>query len=189
MIFVCETGKRARPTGRKREALPLFLIFAALLLPAVSSGSGSAQGNRVSVCHTREIAIMRQTGSTTGSPPVIFRLTTEIASDREARRRGLSGREQPAEDRGMLFVLDEGQPGAFWMKGMKFPLDLLYFNRHRVLIKILDDLQPCDVCPRYPTPPAAAYVLEIVGGTAAKHGITAGSTFTFTGEGAAEQTP
>jgi uncharacterized membrane protein (UPF0127 family) len=189
MIFARETGERVRLTGYGREVLPLFLFFAALLFPAASSGSGNVPGDGISGGHTREIAIMRQSASTAERRNVIFRLTAEIASDREARRKGLSGRERPAENRGMLFVLDEGEPGAFWMKGMKFPLDLLYFDRHRRLIKILYGLQPCEMCPQYPTPAAAAYVLEIVGGTAARHDITTGSSFAFTGEGPGGRVP
>jgi uncharacterized membrane protein (UPF0127 family) len=172
------------PVGRHRKVLLLFLILASAFFPPLGSsgagGTGSGDSNPEN--RVREIEIVRQSGPTTQHGEVLFRLSAEIASDREAREKGLSGRKKLPEDRGMLFVLEAGRHGAFWMKGMNFPLDLLYFDGQRRLIKILHGLQPCDTCPKYPTPDDAAYVLEVIAGTAEKYGITTGTAFSFTGE-------
>ncbi len=172
-----------RSIGRKRLILPLsfIMVFTFLFTSPSSRASARGAGRITSDESIREIAIVRQSGRRNQRPDVLFRVSAEIAADRKAREKGLSGRERIAEDQGMLFVLEKGEPGAFWMKGMKFPLDLLYFDRQKRLIRILQTLQPCDICPRYPTPGDAAYVLEVGGGTAAKYDIVPGSSFVFTG--------
>lgn len=60
----------------------------------------------------------------------------ELADTPLARQRGLSGREKLAKDEGMLFVFNYPSNYAFWMKDMKFDIDLVYiFDRTVVDIK------------------------------------------------------
>jgi len=57
----------------------------------------------------------------------------EIASTPEERSRGLSGRENLCEDCGMLFEFPEPGNYSFWMKGMNFPLDIIWIRENRVV--------------------------------------------------------
>ncbi len=167
-----------QPARLMTRVFSFSLIFSSLLQFA----AGAMAADRGPVAYgapsgLEDVAIVRSSGKLPGN--VVFRMTAEVVVDREARRRGLSGRESLDENRGMLFVLDEGRQGAFWMKGMRFGLDLLYFDRGRKLIKILAGLQPCGAdCPAYETPDAAAYVIEITAGTAQKYRIRTGDSFT-----------
>lgn len=63
----------------------------------------------------------------------------------------------------MLFPLDEA-PTAFWMNGMRFPIDILFFDRSMSLISAVKGLSPCDRCELHPAPSNAAYALEINAG-------------------------
>ncbi len=102
----------------------------------------------------------------------------DIADDDAERRRGLSGRESLDPDGGMWFVRERELIGSFWMRGMKFPIDIIWIG---------SDLRVVDVTHSAPVPPAgatdselpryspqapAAFVLEINAGLAEQLGIS-----------------
>lgn len=99
----------------------------------------------------------------------------EIAADDTARRRGLSGRASLAENRGMLFVYPDRLERTYWMKGMRFPIDIVWIDRGRVA-GVEPDL-PVPVggdLPLYPSRVPADHVLEVRAGWAARHGVERG---------------
>lgn len=56
----------------------------------------------------------------------VFRL--EIADTSFKQVQGLSGRDGLAENEGMLFLFSKPGKYGFWMKGMKFPLDIIWLK-------------------------------------------------------------
>lgn len=100
----------------------------------------------------------------------------EIAEDDASRQHGLMDRQSMPEDHGMLFVFQDDQPRAFWMKNCKFPQDMLFFDADRRLLSVQHDVPPCtaDPCPAYPSGAPARYVLELNAGQARKLGVTPG---------------
>jgi uncharacterized membrane protein (UPF0127 family) len=99
----------------------------------------------------------------------------EVAESTTARERGLSGRATLAEDRGMLFVYPDHVQRTFWMKGMRFPIDIVWIDRGRVAgvepnvpVPVGSDL------PLYPSRVPADRVLEVRAGWAARHGVERG---------------
>jgi len=98
------------------------------------------------------------------------RYQVELALDDASRARGLMFREHMPEDHGMLFIHDDMQPLAYWMKNTKIALDILYFDAEHKLVSQQRDVQPCrtsDACPSYPSYRPALYVLELNAGQAA----------------------
>lgn len=63
---------------------------------------------------------------------------TTIARTSEERAKGLSGRDILCEDCAMLFVFEKPGRYGFWMKGMRFPLDILWIRNGRVVYKESD---------------------------------------------------
>lgn len=59
-------------------------------------------------------------------------LQVEIADEPDEITLGLSFRSQIGSD-GLLFVLPSRTVPAFWMKGMKFPLDFVWIDRNTVV--------------------------------------------------------
>ncbi len=53
----------------------------------------------------------------------------EIADTPAKRARGLSGRESLAEGAGMLFIFPKPARQNFWMKDMKFPIDIIWIRQ------------------------------------------------------------
>lgn len=57
----------------------------------------------------------------------------EVADNALSRVKGLSGRAALAQDEGMLFVFSLACRYSFWMKGMRFPLDIIWVRGDRVV--------------------------------------------------------
>lgn len=57
----------------------------------------------------------------------------EIADTDIERTTGLGGREELCETCGMLFVFDHPGRHAFWMKGMRFPIDIVWLSGEDVV--------------------------------------------------------
>ncbi len=113
---------------------------------------------------------------------IIATFFVESADDNKSRARGLAGRREISGSNGMLFVLDDRKPVFFWMKGMKFPLDILFFDRNKIIINIFEDLSPCDDCSLISPSGPAAYAIEINASLTQKYGITVGDRFVIGAE-------
>lgn len=114
-----------------------------------------------------------------GSPWVELkgqRFKVEIAATDEARARGLMFRDALAEDHGMLFIFEQPEPLAFWMKNTRIPLDILYFDASRKLVSVVEGVPPCTTptCPSYPSAGPARFTLELNAGAARRLGVAAG---------------
>jgi hypothetical protein len=111
----------------------------------------------------------------------IFRV--EIAQTSLERSRGLSGRDGLAEGSGMFFIFDAPSAYGFWMKDMKFPIDIIWINGDRVVGIALNAApepgKPVWGLKIYYPPEPVDRVLEVNAGDAAKYGIKAGSAVVF----------
>jgi len=100
----------------------------------------------------------------------------EIAQTNAARSRGLGYRESLDWGSGMLFLYDE-EPGfpAFWMKGMRFDIDIVWLREGRIVdishrVRHSPEGNGDQVRPRAVTD----MVLEVPAGFAQAHGWQAG---------------
>jgi uncharacterized membrane protein (UPF0127 family) len=107
----------------------------------------------------------------------------EVLTTLEAQEKGLSGRKSLAPDQMMLFIFNPPQKVGIWMKGMLFPIDIIWLSSDFKVINIEKNVSP-DTYPQafYPKKPAA-YVLEAAAGTFDYAGIGTSSIFTFQGIG------
>jgi len=112
------------------------------------------------------------------------RYTVELADTPELRERGLMFRRDMPADAGMLFIHDNEEPLAYWMKKTYIPLDILYFDSKLRLISAQLGVPPCGDQPRCPTFASAGpaqYVLELNAGQAAALDLKPGDTLRLTG--------
>lgn len=97
------------------------------------------------------------------------RFAVEIADNADSRERGLMFRQELPTDSGMLFIFEDEDARAFWMKNTYIPLDILYFDKDKRLVSAQLDVPPCGAqayCPPYPSAGPARYVLELNAGQA-----------------------
>jgi uncharacterized membrane protein (UPF0127 family) len=108
------------------------------------------------------------------------RLLVEVAADPASRARGLGYREGLAAGTGMLFVFPQPAPRGFWMKGMRFCLDIIWINDGQILGAAEAACPDPPGTPdenrgRYGTEEPAQYVLEVPAGWLAEHGFGRGT--------------
>lgn len=89
----------------------------------------------------------------------------EVAATPERRAQGLSGRASLGASDGMWFVMPGADLHGFWMRDMRFAIDLVWIDAERRVIDHVT-LQPCADrhCPIHQPPRPAAYVLELEAG-------------------------
>jgi len=91
---------------------------------------------------------------------------TEIANTEETRKRGLSGRSALAADEAMLFVFDKPAAYAFWMKDMKFSIDIIWIDADKRVVHIEKSVSPDTYPAGFAPSRDALYVFEVRAGTA-----------------------
>lgn len=104
-------------------------------------------------------------------------VVVEVADTETARELGLSGHAPLADGQGMLFVFDQDALWGFWMKDMRFAIDILWLDSSGRVVTIAANVSP-DSYPQtfYPKMPAR-YVVELPAGYAAAHSIAEGAQF------------
>ncbi len=102
-----------------------------------------------------------------------------VADTPKERARGLSGREQLSDREGMLFEFSRPDEYCFWMKDMKFPIDIIWLGSNKQVVDIKSnvspDTYPQTFCPNEP----AQYVIEVGAGRANEWQISNGVSADF----------
>ncbi len=60
-------------------------------------------------------------------------ITADVVKDPADRDKGLSGRSSLGLNDGMLFIFDSPDRYGFWMKGMQFPIDIVWIQGNTVV--------------------------------------------------------
>ena len=102
----------------------------------------------------------------------------ELADTNEKRMKGLSGRAYWPGNQGMLFIFDQTEEQCFWMKDMKFNLDIVWADVQKKIIKVQENISP-STYPDSFCANNAKYVLEFNQGFASKYGLKAGTALQF----------
>lgn len=108
-------------------------------------------------------------------------IKVEMANDSAKRQTGLGGRDSLAENTGMLFVFEKPLRPQFWMKNVKFPLDIIWIKNNIVVDIIKNAAVPVpgvtdDALPRYVPNQEVDMVLEVNAGFVDSKGIKNGDT-------------
>ena len=101
----------------------------------------------------------------------------ELADTAVKRNSGLSGRASLPENQGLLFVFSQAGSYEFWMKGMQFPLDIIWIGNDQVVG--IEKNIPANSMNTYYPPQPVDKVLEINAGLSDKLGIQAGDSVEF----------
>jgi len=103
------------------------------------------------------------------------RFNVLIADDVLKRTKGLSVFDSIKENEGMLFIFDNPDKYGFWMKDMKFAIDIIWVKDNKI-VDITPNVEPqpnksvFNLTVYYPSE-AVDKVLELVAGTAEKYNI------------------
>ena len=97
----------------------------------------------------------------------------EMARTEEQKTTGLMYRKELADGRGMLFDFSPEQPISMWMKNTFIPLDMIFIRADGRILRIAENTVPQSER-IISSGGLAKGVLEVIGGTAKKYGITVG---------------
>ncbi len=105
-----------------------------------------------------------------------------VADTKESRVAGLSNVDSMQYYDGMLFVFETASTHGFWMKDMRFPLDIIWLDETGKIVHIEEQLSP-DTYPRVfkPAQPAR-YVIELNAGVVAESNIAIGDQISLFGQ-------
>lgn len=97
-------------------------------------------------------------------------IQVEVVNTPASITQGLSGRSEMGAD-GMLFVFSTARQTSFWMKEMRFDIDMVWIHDGKIVgitaaVPAPDPQTPLNQLPTYPSPQAVDMVLELPAGTA-----------------------
>ncbi len=97
-----------------------------------------------------------------------------IADTKQAREEGLSGHTRLAADEGMLFVFETDGTYAFWMKDMRFSIDILWLSAEGRVVYMAENIAPDTYPQTFKSETPARYVIELPAGYSDDHGVRVG---------------
>ncbi len=110
------------------------------------------------------------------------KIKVELANSPQSQEKGLSGKEKLKDNEGMLFVFDYPEKYSFWMKDMKFDLDIIWIGEDMKVVYIKRNAPADDIFDTY-TPDDnsqdAKYVLEVLSGFSDRHNLEVGDKVDF----------
>jgi uncharacterized protein len=109
-------------------------------------------------------------------------LNADVPISSELMSKGLSVKSQLKENEAMLFVFEKVARHSFWMKDMKFPIDIIWLDSNGKIVHIEENLEPCPlvfVCHSYAPKTDSQYVLETVAEFTQRHNVSVGTDIDF----------
>lgn len=108
-----------------------------------------------------------------------IKIKVELALTQTQQEQGLSGRSELKENEGMLFVFDQPGKYYFWMKGMNFPIDIIWIGENKKIIYIKKNAEPDNYLETYGPDEEVKYVLETLAGFSDKNNLKEGDSVIF----------
>jgi len=108
----------------------------------------------------------------------------ELADNPEKQALGLSWRESMPQDSGMLFIFPTEDHYSIWMRGMSFPLDLIWVSEGKIIVEIRERVSAepgkLDSDLKIYTPKTKSkYIIEMNAGVVSENGWQVGDHVEF----------
>ncbi len=105
------------------------------LAPIASLLKNSGKTNQVVQTGTNNLKIVDKDGN------IKAQIRVELADTAQKRSKGLGFRKSLASDSGMLFFHETPQKYTYWMKGMEFPIDIMWILDEEI-VDIISNIPP-----------------------------------------------
>lgn len=102
-------------------------------------------------------------------------IPVQTATSATEQSLGLGGRKCIGERQGMLFVFDKSGYYPFWMKDMKFAIDIIWIDSRNNVVDIQQNVQPSSYPRTYVNQSPAKKVLEMPAGSVRTMNIISGT--------------
>jgi uncharacterized protein len=184
-FFMKESSKEKMKKSALNNIGPLLLAIIGIIIYSnyVKDDFGSKTYDEMYLDNSfdRPVVVLKAKDLNSDSNRIYIEV--EIADSAYERGVGLMFRENLESYAGMLFIFDEDNNAAFWMKNTLIALDIVYISEDKKIVSIIDSAQPCeiDVCPMYEPDDIYRYTLEVNAGYIKDFGIEVGDTVEFFG--------
>lgn len=106
-------------------------------------------------------------------------LHLQVANSNAERQQGLGGKSCIGPNQGMLFVFAKAGYYPFWMRDMKFSIDIIWLSSQKDVTDVSPNVSPASYPKSFVNSQPAQYVIELAAGRAAKLGIVSGAHLDF----------
>lgn len=106
-------------------------------------------------------------------------IKAEIVNTQASRTLGLSGRASLQKDSGLLFIFNEPGFYSFWMKDMKFSIDMIWIDQFGKIVHIEKDISPKTFPKGFVSVEPAQAVLEVPAGFSDENNVKTGDTIRY----------
>lgn len=103
-----------------------------------------------------------------------IKISVVLANDQEAWEKGLSGTKSLKDREGMLFMFPESALYEFWMKDMRYPIDIIWLDENLQIVTIKENVAPSSYPEIFAPEALSKYVLEVKSGTSQKYNFKKG---------------
>jgi hypothetical protein len=84
-----------------------------------------------------------------------------LAQTQEQHQKGLGDRDSLPKNQGMLFRFERPGIQCFWMKEMRFPIDIIWINANKQIVDIKENVLPNTYPESFCSDQLTQYVLEV----------------------------
>ncbi len=102
-----------------------------------------------------------------------------IATSSADHEKGLGERDSLGKDSGMLFVFPNAGVFGFWMKGMRFPIDIVWIDANKRVVGVAPGVSVGSYPDVFYPPSNILFTLELNSGGAKDSGIATGTKLVF----------
>lgn len=163
----------------KKTLLSLGMA-AFMVISAACSQSSKEPNSKAAVenSRSRSLDYVQPVSFLSAEGDTISTIEAAVADNDEERSQGLMDVEELPDDKGMLFIFDENKPRSFWMANTPLPLDIIFVNADKTIVRIHHSTQPFSENNLTSEKPAR-YVIETNAGYAISHDIQEGMKVAF----------
>lgn len=161
-------------SAHKYVAGVLFIVLVLALMIFITSRATAPTLSPV-IPQQRDHSTVQMHVKQQGFPEVRYELMR--ANNEAAKEKGLSGRPSMAPNAGMLFPYAAMEEQCFWMRDMKYSLDIIWLDRAKRVVHIEKNLAPETYPATYCA--TAQYVIELNAGETTRTGIKTGAVLSF----------
>ena len=169
---------------KQKKYLPLIavLTIAAALVIVVLIGRNHSTSQTANSKNNHVIKIIDNCGPyrsdrivTVGKNAIAVETTTTLAET----QKGLGGRPCIPANRGMLFGFTKSGQYPIWMKGMHFPIDIIWINSRHKVVGAVRNVSPNTYPQTFKNSNPAQYVLELKANRSKELNINAATVINF----------
>ena len=174
-----------RPEDRRRNRLLIFgfliftIVISYIIYGSVSYGLSKLQiysYNDPSVYSTENTVYLKMVGVVCGDDN---KFSTYIAKSDSDKDKGLSVFNKIKSNEAMIFSFDTPDKYSFWMKGMKFPIDIVWLDQDKKIVDVKSDVAVNSYPESFVPSTESSYVLEFNAGTVNNLNIKIGDVCEF----------